>query len=568
MYAEPRFLDAGEAALVVEFADEISLAANARVHWLAWALRAAGLAGLGEAVPSYRSLLVQYDPLRLERERLLGTIRRLLVGAEGSGGPQRHPRLRELPTVYGGEWGPDLPTVAETTGLSEAEVVRRLAELTFTVYMVGFMPGFPYLGTLPPELEVPRLKEPRLVVPQGSVAIAGRQAGVYPFVSPGGWRLLGRTPYQMFDPRREPPAYLAPGDTVRFAPAQPEDWEEAGEVAAVGLAVLDGGLLTTVQDLGRQGFQAYGVPVAGAMDPFALQAANAMVGNPLGEAALELTVVGPRLRATAACAVGLAGADLGARLNGQAIAPWQAYLLAAGDVLEFGGPLSGCRAYLAVAGGLDLPLVLGSRSTYLRGGFGGVEGRALRAGDVLSLRAPGAGALPLRGRGFTPPAYSPEPVVRVVLGPQADRFTPAGLETFLGNTYAVSGNSDRMGARLQGPTIAHSRGPDVISDGIVLGAVQVPGDGQPIIMLADRQTTGGYTKIATVIGADIHHLAQCLPGAGRLRFQAVDVAEAVRLRRAQAAQTGRARRPSRLPAGRHVPRRRRMGGGRLTLQCS
>ncbi|MHB1133392.1 MAG: 5-oxoprolinase subunit C family protein [Chloroflexota bacterium] len=305
----------------------------------------------------------------------------------------------------------------------------------------------------------------------------------------------------------------------------------------MALEMLDGGLLTTVQDLGRHGYEGYGVPVAGAMDPFALQSANALVANPLDEAALELTVIGPRLRATAGCLVGLAGADLGARLNGRPAAPWQAYSLAAGDELAFDGPASGCRAYLAVAGGFDVPVLLGSRSTYLRGGFGGVEGRALRAGDLLGLRAPGAARVAPRLAGaFRPPAYSAEPTVRVVLGPQADRFTAAGIETFLSSVYELSGQSDRMGARLKGPAIAHTRGPDVVSDGITLGNVQVPGDGQPIVMLADRQTTGGYTKIATVIGADIHHLAQCLPGASRLRFLAVDLAEAVRLRRQQAAQ--------------------------------
>lgn len=303
------------------------------------------------------------------------------------------------------------------------------------------------------------------------------------------------------------------------------------------MEVLDGGLLTTVQDLGRRGYEGYGVPVAGAMDSFALQAANALVGNPLGDAGLEMTVLGPHLRAGERCLIGLAGADLGARLNGEPIVPWRAYWLPTGATLEFSGPVVGCRAYLAVAGGLDVPPVLGSRSTYLRGGFGGVEGRALRAGDLLSLRAPGAGRPPTRERlaRFRPPVYTNEPVVRVVLGPQADRFTPGGIETFLSSVYEVSGASDRMGCRLRGPRIEHTRGADLVSDGIALGTVQVPGDGQPIVLLADRQTTGGYTKIATVVGADIQYLAQCLPGAGRVRFRAVDLAEAVRLRREQAA---------------------------------
>jgi len=308
------------------------------------------------------------------------------------------------------------------------------------------------------------------------------------------------------------------------------------------LEVLDGGLLTTVQDLGRRGYERYGVPVAGAMDPFALQAANALVGNPLGEAGLEITVLGPRLRAAAGCLMALAGADLDARVDGRPVPPWQALWLPAGATLNFAGRRSGCRAYLAVAGGFDLPAVLGSRSTYLRGGFGGLEGRAVRAGDRLALRAPERGYAALAGRPRPPlalPAYGDEVTVRVVLGPQADRFTAEGVETFLGAVYEVGQASDRMGYRLRGPSIAHLAGADVISDGIALGAVQVPGDGQPIVMMADRQTTGGYTKIATVIGADIPLLAQCLPGAGRVRFAAITPAEAVRLRRDQAARLAR-----------------------------
>ena len=225
MYAEPLYLDAGEAALVVEFADDISPEANSRVHSLAHALAAHPLPGLAEAVPSYRSLLVQYDPLRLERECLRRHIAALLSRAAAAADPAPAPRLRVIPTVFGGEYGPDLAAVAELKGMDEGAVIDLLCETVFTVYMVGFMPGFPYLGTLPESLAVPRLQEPRLMVPQGSVAIAGRQAGIYPFVSPGGWRLLGRTPYRLFDPLHDPPSYLAPGDSVRFIPAEAEDFE-------------------------------------------------------------------------------------------------------------------------------------------------------------------------------------------------------------------------------------------------------------------------------------------------------------------------------------------------------
>lgn len=306
----------------------------------------------------------------------------------------------------------------------------------------------------------------------------------------------------------------------------------------MGLEVIEGGLLTTVQDLGRYGYERFGVPVCGAMDPFALQAANALVGNSLGEAALEITLLGPTLRATEGCLVALAGADLGPALDGEPVPTWHSFWLPEGATLQFTGRQSGCRAYLAVAGGFDLPCLLGSRSTFLRGGWGGFQGRALRPGDVLPLRPPRGGQQSLFGRRLREdmrPPYEDEVVVRVVLGPQDDAFTAEGIDAFLGSEFAVGPNSDRMGYRLSGPRIAHRAGADIVSDGIALGAVQVPGDGQPIVMMADRQTTGGYTKIATVISADIPLLAQCVPGAGRVRFVQAGLEEAVAALREQAA---------------------------------
>jgi len=288
-------------------------------------------------------------------------------------------------------------------------------------------------------------------------------------------------------------------------------------------------LLTTVQDLGRYGYERYGVPVSGAMDQFALRAANLLVGNPPHAAALEITLAGPTLRATDKCLIAVTGADLSLRVNDWEMPPWMAIFVRQGWTITFGDRKSGCRAYLAVAGGIDVMPIMGSRSTYLSGGFGGVEGRALRQGDVIPV-----GVVPFHlperaGRSFPSnlvPDYSDAPEIHVVLGPQDDYFTDEGMATFLSGEYQVGPTSDRMGYRLQGPEIAHKGRADVISDGIPLGAVQVPADRQPIVMMADRQTTGGYPKIATVISADIPLLAQCLPGQSTVRFEAIGVEEA------------------------------------------
>lgn len=299
------------------------------------------------------------------------------------------------------------------------------------------------------------------------------------------------------------------------------------------IRVVDPGPQTTVQDAGRRGQLRYGIPPSGPVDVRSFTLANRLVGNTDGAAALEFTLIGPRLRAEAPCAIAVTGADAPVTVNDAPAAAWTTLALAAGDVVRIGPTRAGVRGYVAFAGGVEVPPVLGSRSTYLRGRLGGLEGRALRRDDVLRLGA--AAAAPRRALPVSAiPDWRREPVLRVVLGPQADRFTDAGIAAFLGGAYEVLPQSDRMGARLQGPRIAHARGHDIISDGIALGAVQVPGDGQPIVLLVDRQSTGGYTKIATVCSFDIPRVGQAKPGQ-RVRFSAVDVAEAQRLSRAAAA---------------------------------
>jgi antagonist of KipI len=294
------------------------------------------------------------------------------------------------------------------------------------------------------------------------------------------------------------------------------------------LAVVEPGLLTTVQDLGRPGYQRLGIPPSGPLDRPAFTLANRLVGNPDGAAGLELTLRGPRLEARRDCLIAVTGADMGVTVNGAAAPAWTAVRLRPGDVVAFRMVTAGCRAYLAVGGGLDLPRALGSRSTYLRGRLGGLDGRPLQKGDVLAIGAPPAGVDRLDGRSVPAarrPGYPPEVECRVVLGPQDDRFTPDGIAAFLAGPYEVAPQADRMGYRLKGPAIGHARGHDIISDGIPLGGIQVPGEGQPIVLLVDRQTTGGYTKIATVISPDIARIGQTRPG-HRVRFRRVTLAEA------------------------------------------
>ena len=290
------------------------------------------------------------------------------------------------------------------------------------------------------------------------------------------------------------------------------------------LLVEEPGPLTTIQDLGRPGHLRVGIPASGPMDREAFLLANRLIGNSDGAAGLECTLIGPRLAFTDERLIAVTGADVALTLNGAPAPAWQGLRVRAGDVLRLGPARSGVRAYLAVAGGIDTPPVLGSRATYVRGRLGGLDGRALRKGDRLPLGPP-SGARPRRVRPGHVPVYGGEPELAVVLGPQDDRFTAKGIAALFGGPYEMLPQSDRMGARLRGPLIEHVRGHDIISDGVALGGIQVVGDGQPIVLLADRQSTGGYTKIGTVCSFDIGRIAQVKPG-GRLRFRRVTVAEA------------------------------------------
>ena len=285
-------------------------------------------------------------------------------------------------------------------------------------------------------------------------------------------------------------------------------------------SVLTPGAYTTVQDMGRYGFQQMGIPVSGALDSFAFQTANMLVGNPAGHAVLEITILGPRLEVLAEVDLAITGARMGMMLNDQPVQGWRSVRVKAGDILDIGQVQSGCRAYLAVNGGIEVPKVMGSRSTYVGGELGGYHGRPLKQEDIIGG---GETALSYGDRQVPErwiPDYSADIVLRAVAGPQDDFFTD-GLDTLFDSEYMVSTKADRMGYRLQGPEIIHREDVpnSIISEPSMPGGIQIPADNQPIILLVE-QTVGGYTKIATVISTDLPKVAQATPG-DPVRFEQV-----------------------------------------------
>jgi KipI family sensor histidine kinase inhibitor len=521
----------GDSAVVITLGEGSESAVLARVQAVAAAIGRSGLPGVVDVLPAFASVSVYFDPVPEAWDEMCRRLGEIALGVAPAVAALPE-RTVEIPVWYGGEAGPDLATVATRAHLTPEAVVAVHAGADYRVHAIGFVPGFPYLGGLPAALHTPRRETPRTEVVPGSVGIGGGQTGVYPFATPGGWNLIGRTPVAMFDPERAEPALLRVGDRVRFRGITREEFAVEGgrrrppriggkprPGAEPGLTIGRAGMFTTIQDLGRPGHRAQGVPPAGAADAFALRLANLLVGNRETAAGLEFTLVGPELTFLHDAVIALTGAEVAG------LPAFQPVPVRAGTTLRLAPVRRGCRGYLAVAGGIDVPLVLGSRSTYLRGEMGGLDGRVLRDGDELAV--PDTGRFP-RGHWKIDerilPSYSPAPEIRVLPAAQAAEF-PADWGA---GAFEVSPQSDRMGLRLRGAPVARSTGRELASAPVVPGTVQVPPDGNPIVLLADAQTLGGYPQVATVISVDLPLVAQLKPG-DRPRFKIVTPAEAHRL---------------------------------------
>eukprot|EP00939_MAST-03C_sp_MAST-3C-sp1_P000737 g737.t1 len=546
--------------------------------------------GVQDVLPAYASVLVHYDPLKISFQDVHEWCLSRGGGVETMGnnsgpssslsGASYDDNVIEIPVRYGGEFGPDVDDATRVANLASSdELVRLHSEAIYRVYFLGFTGGFPYLGGLDSRLAaVPRLSTPRQAVPKGAVGIAAGQTGVYTLETPGGWHVIGRTDATLFDPTKDPPAALGPGDVVRFVPVNDEDvMEQEGNdgvvtenAAASGdgdaserlssaeptkkpwVEVIKSGPLTTVQDLGRYGYAHHGVSRSGACDALALRMGNALLGNKENAAGLEIAMGGARMKCHAPCAVTLTGADCSATLArgllpdapAEKIRVNEVVHMRSGDELELGFAKDGARAYVCVQGGVDSPNVLGSRSTDLRAGLGDP---AIRGGDLLFRRKGDDGdddhVAPIRS------AHDPlreerargEWRLRILPGPGDPDIKDKGddddddlLQSLVtaADPFSVSPRADRMACVLNPPKSVELTGGQQLSEPCVSGTVQVPMDGHPVILMSEAQTTGGYRVGGVVIEADLWKVAQMRPG-DSLRFERTTPDDAVSALRSQ-----------------------------------
>ena len=506
-----RILPMGDRALLVE------VGSLDEVLDLRDRLEASRPDGVVDLVPGARTVLVRVDPAVLT----LGAAQAWVAGAKTDAAPQvaASGSLVELDVAYDGE---DLAETAHLLGVSADELVRRHTAAEWTVAFTGFAPGFAYLVSRDWTFDVPRLASPRTRVPAGAVGLAGAFSGAYPRETPGGWRLIGTTSAPLWAPDAASPALLPPGAHVRFRPVERVSAAAAASAAPVstdeaggGIRVIEPGLLATIQDRGREGAASLGVSRSGALDRTALGVANRLVGNRDDAAGVEVTMGGFRAVAERDVWVAVTGAWGPVRLGGHAVDPYTAHAWRAGEELQLDWFAHGARGYIAVRGGVDVPVMLGARATDRLAGIGPAP---LAAGSTIAVGDDVAGRIPV-----APPApwgapHDDELEIELAPGARADWFAPSALRLLFDETWTVTNAADRVGMRLDGPELPRRRDGELPSEGMVPGALQVPPSGRPTILLADGPVTGGYPVIAVATDAALDLLAQARPGT-LLRFR-------------------------------------------------
>lgn len=518
----PKIYPLSETALTIEWGNSIDENIREQVVHATRLLDQNPFVGFIETVPAYTTVTVYYQP-----ELIIETIYSPFVFVKEyvesllTKGPVKEIQkgnIIRVPVCYDDEFGYDLEFIAETNGLSKEEVIDLHQQKEYTVYMMGFLPGFAYMGSVDDTIATARKSTPRSLVEAGSVGIAGKQTGIYPLPSPGGWQIIGRTPYCLFDLKKNDPFLFKTGDTVQFYSISKEEYHKiknAQDPTAVteqekdlaDAVMLKSGVFSTIQDSGRFGFRAYGVPISGAMDELAYFISNALVGNTKNAAAIECTMGGLIIQFKKNAVVAITGEGL-AFINGQQIKLYQPLSVHANDSLEIRYNNGGTRTYIAVRGGFAAVNIMNSKSVC----SGGAIGRLLKKEEGLNFGNSSAATSKRITDNLELPVYATAANVRVITGEESNRMATGSIWQFYSQKFILSNRCDRMGYHLQADPLVLNNTTELLSTAVTKGTIQVTPGGQLIVLMSDCQTTGGYPRVAQVAAVDLHILAQLKPG--------------------------------------------------------
>jgi len=527
-----------ETAIVIEFGDIIDDALHLQVMQLNKVLQQDPFVGFIETVPAYTTLTIYYQPELIHSLNVSpfiyvkNYVQRLLTnpGIEATNSEQ----IVSIPVCYDEEFGYDLDLVASCNKLTKEQVIQIHQQQVYDVYMMGFLPGFAYMGTVADAIATPRKSSPRAVVDAGSVGIAGKQTGIYPLTSPGGWQIIGRTPLALFDLEKEVPFLFKTGDRIKFSAISKAEFykikkeqevkdKTTTEESISDVTVIKPGIYSTIQDAGRSKYQSFGVPISGAMDQTAYYTANALAGNQENAACIECTMGGLQLQFKKNAVIAITGAGA-AFINGQLIKSWQPLSVSKNDVLEIRYSNDGLRTYIAVKGGFGIIAIMNSRSVYAKAGIGAPlkKEQGLQFGNLLSMT-------PKRiTESLSVPVYNSDALIRIIPGPENDWMTPESATEIFSRSFSLSNQCDRMGYQLKAEPLSLRENKDLLSTAVTKGTVQLTPSGQLIILMSDCQTTGGYPRVAQVASVDLPVLAQLKPG-DSIRFGNISFQEAEEL---------------------------------------
>lgn len=504
-----------EYAITFQLGDTLSEEVYQIISRLNFAIKKKPFEGFVETIPAYTTLTVFYNPVLLSDEQvsnydyICDYVSKLLNNLPRTDTQKKE--IVEVPVCFDVEFAVDLPLIAQEKGLSETEIIDVFLSRTYMIYMMGFLPGFAYMGEVPPSIATGRKAMPRSMVEAGSVGIAGKQTGIYPINSPGGWQIIGRTPLKVFDINRKDAILFKSGDNIQFYAISKEEYfktkqqivKEPETFSSPDIIILKGGVYTTIQDTGRHGYRALGVPVGGAMDVLSHHEANAIVGNNMHDATLECTMGGLVLAFKMKTYFSLSGSGK-AFLNGTEVAYYVPHKVKEEDVLEVKYYGIGFRTYIAVKGGFAGKKIMDSRSAIPKIGIG----ELLTKNQTLEIGKPNNRPL----KSLPKRAFDNAKSIRIFAGNEIDWLTENAKQYLLSNSYKISNNSDRMGYHLESEPLELKQKKEMLSTAVCPGTVQLTPNGQLIILMNDCQTTGGYPRVGQVAEVDLPVLAQMKSG--------------------------------------------------------